>query len=86
MTWYDVYSLVEGSQDRDIIVGGNATPDYLNVAQSLADDLASVSAVEGPFSWEVYVLPHYCRVQAGDECACAQYLTDHRPTFSSEEN
>ncbi len=84
-TWYDVYSLVEGAQDRDYIVGGDATPDCDDVARSLADDLASVSAVEGPFSWEVYILPHFCSVIAGDECACVQYLTDHRPTFTSHD-
>ena len=84
-TWYEVYSLVEGAQDRDTIVGGAATPDADDVARSLAHDLAGVSDVEGPFSWEVYILPHYCRVQAGDECACVQYLTDHHPTFTSDD-
>lgn len=84
-TWYEVYSLVEGTQDRDTIVGGSATPDADDVAYALAQDLAGVSEVEGPFTWEVYILPHYCTVQAGDECACVQYLTDHHPTFTSDD-
>ena len=79
--WSSVYSLVEGAQDRDLVVDAEGADE---AALGLARDLAGVSEVEGPFAWEVYVLPHSCDFRSGDECVCVQYLTDHRPAFTSD--
>ena len=76
----EVWSIVEGCEDRSMSVEG----DGYDEARALAEDLRGVSAVEGPLDWEVYVLVHdHEALTDDDECVCVQYLTDHHPTYSS---
>ncbi len=74
----EIWSVVEGAEDRFKSVEGDGYEEAL----ALAQDLRAVSAVEGQYDWEVYVLRH--DHADGIDCECVQYLTDHRPMFSSE--
>lgn len=71
MRYAEIYSIVDGASGRE----GNLT-DYLRAGEfvrSIAQDAAS-DGVET----EVYVIMHN---HAPGECECAQFLTDHHPTW-----
>lgn len=71
--WFEVYSLTFGALDRSERFTDAAAAEAF--AAELAAELAAID------EWAVYLMPHYC---GEGDCDCAQWLTDHRPLYSSE--
>jgi hypothetical protein len=78
----EVFAIVEGALS-DTIEDLDPTEAY-DCADRLAEELAR-EAGEGAFTdWQVFTLPHYCG--GSGDCECVQWLTDHHPYRSSEDN
>lgn len=75
----EVFAVVEGVLDSSELWDEEHADDR---ARALAAELADVAALQGFEDWQVFTLPHYCG-DTGD-CECVQWLTDHRPDYSSD--
>jgi hypothetical protein len=71
--WTEVYSVSAGALDEVLELGPNDDVD------AAIDQLAANGADE------VYVLPHYCDPNSEEPCECVQWLLDHRPAWSKED-
>jgi hypothetical protein len=71
-THWQVWSIIDGAIDEDIFV------DEADEADETAGRLSLAYRDEG-LAYEVYVLAHYC---GEHDCACVQWLDDHRPRYS----
>jgi hypothetical protein len=71
--WTEVYSVTAGALDEEIELGPGGN------VQATIDQLAANGADE------VYVLPHYCDPTSDEPCECVQWLLDHKPAWSRED-
>jgi hypothetical protein len=71
--WTEVYSVSAGALDESLELG----PD--------GDVQAAIEQLAANGADEVYILPHYCNPELEEPCECVQWLLDHRPAWSRED-
>jgi hypothetical protein len=76
--WYEVYTVTNGALDQE-----HVTDTCTRACEQVVKYQRELQASDCE-DWKIFLLPHYCSAE-DEECVCAQYLTDHRPMFSSEE-
>jgi hypothetical protein len=96
-THVEVYSVIEGALDETRDLSPELADGY---AEHLAEELRGAAELHGFEDWAVFMVPHSCGgISSADgyadggtsyldaelECVCAQYLTDHHPAFSSND-
>ena len=96
MGYTEYFLIIDGVGDESVCVddddkvihatdGQPATGEQwlLGIQDDYADQAAELPVFAiMPYPWEVYRIHH--DHEFGPECECVQYLTDHRPIWSSE--